>query len=99
MLAAGGPEVHAVTFGGHLFERPDLGVEICRLMEIANAELDAADAGNFAVRHGDLVPSPGPANFAQSAVKGQPRVSPITRTRGNAFGSQPRQLGHHLVRE
>src|SRR5215813_1115275 len=60
MLAAGGAEVDAVALGANRFEGPHLGVELRRLMKIANAELDAADAGNPAVCHGrDLVPSPG----------------------------------------
>src|SRR5262249_35164348 len=60
VVAAGGAEMHAGAFGAHGFESPHLGVELRRLMKIANAELDAADAGNPAVCHGrDLVPSPG----------------------------------------
>ena len=51
MLAAGGAEMDAVSLGTDLLQRPHLGVELRRLMEIANAELDAADAGNPAVRH------------------------------------------------
>src|SRR5262249_337329 len=39
MLAAGGAEVDAVALGANLFERPHLGVELRRLMKIANAEL------------------------------------------------------------
>src|SRR5215813_13942760 len=61
MLATGGAEVDAVALGANLFERPHLGVELRRLMKIANPELDAADACNPAVCHGrDLLPSPGP---------------------------------------
>ena len=91
MLAAGGAEVDAVAFGGHLFERPDLGVEFRRLMEIANAELDAANAGNPAVRHGEVTSCHRLAgNFAQSDAKGQ---------RALRLQSQPREPGHHLGRE
>src|SRR5262245_62574088 len=62
MLAAGGTEVDAVALGANRFEGPHLGVELRRLMEIANAEFDTADAGNPAVRHGhDLLPSSGPS--------------------------------------
>src|SRR5262249_1566102 len=51
-------------------------VELCRLMKIANAELDTADAGNPAVRHGrDLLPSPGP-RIAQSGAKSQSGAVP-----------------------
>src|SRR5262249_42104981 len=71
MLAAGGAEMHAVALCVNLFERPNLGVELRRLMKIADAELDAANSGNSAIRHGwCLLPSPGPMNFAQSAAKG-----------------------------
>src|SRR5262249_24891038 len=69
MLAAGGAEVDAVALGAHRFEGPHLGVELRGLMKIANAELDTADAGNPAVRHGrDLLPSSGP-RIAQSGAK------------------------------
>jgi hypothetical protein len=54
MLASGSAEMHAVALGANLFERPHLGVELRRLMKIANAELDAADAGNPTVRHGGV---------------------------------------------
>src|SRR5262245_46981263 len=63
MLAAGGADVDAVALGANRFEGPQLGVELRRLMKIANAQLDTADAGNPAVRHGrDLLPSSGPRN-------------------------------------
>src|SRR5262249_8549449 len=69
MLAARGAEVDAVALGAHRFQGPHLSVELRRLMEIANTELDAADAGNPAVRHGrDLLPSSGP-RIAQSEAK------------------------------
>ena len=54
MLAAGRAEMDAVALGANLFERPHFGVELRRLMKIANAELDAADASNPAVRHGGV---------------------------------------------
>src|SRR3954467_14501947 len=53
MLAAGGAEMHGVACGRDLFERPHLGVELRRLMQIAHAKLDAADARHRAVRHGN----------------------------------------------
>src|SRR5262245_19206170 len=74
MLAAGGTEVDAVALGANRFEGPHLGVERRRLMKIANAELDTADAGNPAVRHGrDLLASSGP-RIAQSGAKSQSAV-------------------------
>ena len=51
MLATGGAEMDAVGLGCEFFQRPDLAVEIRRLLEIADPELDAADAGDPAVRH------------------------------------------------
>ncbi len=60
MLAAGGAEMNAVAAGGDLLERPDLGVELRRLMKIANAEFDAADAGNPGACHGNLLPRRAP---------------------------------------
>ena len=59
VIAAGGAQVNAVAVGTDLFERPGLGIKIRRLLQIAHAELDAAHAGHFAVRHC----SP-PGNFA-----------------------------------
>src|SRR5262249_19705157 len=77
MLAAGGAEVDAVGLGANLLERPHLGVKLRRLMKIANAELDAADAGNPAVRHGrDLLPSPG-STISHSPGKGLGRAMPM----------------------
>jgi hypothetical protein len=64
VLVAGGAEMDAVALRRDLFERPDLGVEIGRLMEIANAELDAADAGDLHV-HG--VTSRGSAGICTEA--------------------------------
>src|SRR5260370_31537459 len=51
MLAAGGAEMDAVGLGCDLLQSPDLAVELRRLLEIANAELDAAHAGGPAVCH------------------------------------------------
>src|SRR5215472_10674965 len=51
MLAAGGAQMNPVAVNSDLIERPNLDVEIRRLLEIAHAELDAAHAGDLSVRH------------------------------------------------
>ena len=57
VLAAGGAEMDAVSLGTDLLQSPDPAVELRRLLEIANTELDAANAGDFAVCH-DACPLP-----------------------------------------
>src|SRR5262249_51884698 len=76
MLAAGRAELDGVAFERHFFQRPELAVELRRLLEIANAEIDAAHAGDPGIWHGKTSRDPvvthraaSPSNFAQSAAK------------------------------
>ena len=51
MLAAGCAKVQRIGFRCDLFQRPDLAVELRRLVKIADTELDAANSGYPAVCH------------------------------------------------
>jgi hypothetical protein len=51
MLAARGAQMNSVAVSSDLIERPNLDVEIRRLLEIAHTELDAAHAGDLSIRH------------------------------------------------
>jgi hypothetical protein len=43
--------MNPVAISSDFVERPNVGVEIRRLLEIAHAELDAAHSGDLSVRH------------------------------------------------
>jgi hypothetical protein len=92
MLAASGAEMHGVACGRDLFKRPHLGVELRRLMQIAHAKLDAADAGHRAVRHGNR-----PLVIAWPEFRTVRHPEPACC--GPDCASEMLQLGHHLGRE